>query len=366
MTQALVDVVIPVHREERPVERAVASVVDGSGLARAIVVCHNIEKSLFERRLAPFGTAVRLVVHRDGIPSPAGPLNAGLSAGRSEWVSCMGSDDWFEPGSPEAWACHLRHRDPDILLLPVLDKRNGETDVPAVRGGRTEDLDVVKDRLCYRTGPLFLVRRDLLNDHSIHMTEGLRTGEDLAYSSHALLFSTRTDLLGPGSPRYVEGADGDDRVTSLPFSLAELLQPPCRLAGYAWVKELPERKLDALGVRVVRRSILPALLAHAADLTSEDVELATEVLASWLSLSPGARRPLSIVEDRVVRGLARGADVDDVRRTVRALTGAPRWQKVLTAEPRGILDPEARLRHLSATRRLRREWSSAERSGRNK
>lgn len=76
----LVQVVIATHRYERPIERAVASVVEGNTTNGAIVVVHNIDPQPIRQRLEQFGSRVQILTCTDGIPSPAGPLNTGLEA----------------------------------------------------------------------------------------------------------------------------------------------------------------------------------------------------------------------------------------------------------------------------------------------
>lgn len=386
-----VDVVIPVHRAERPVERAVASVLGpGSGApgaARAIVVCHNISASVFADRLAPFGRGVLTVELADGMASPAGPLNAGLEAARAPWVTCMGSDDFQAPGAVAAWVAHLRRRNPDVLILPVADQRTGQVDIPPVRPWRRLSLDPVADRLTYRTGPLMLVRRTLVRSHHIRMDEGLRTGEDLAYSAHVLLAAGRIDLLA--GPPYIEADDGAERVTRQPFAVAELLVPAQRLAGQAWVGDLDPRRRHALAVRVIRKSVLPALLTQGADLTDADRARAAASVNAWLTLDPDLLRPLSVAEARAVASLAGegavaglrtgriraagGADAVSLKAVQDALAGltrGPRYQKVLPPTLSGLAEPDTRLRHLgvallnAAGRRLARGQRGGAQAGR--
>lgn len=362
----LVEVVIPVHREERPVERAAASVVGFGGAVRALVVCHNIPAATFARRLRPLGEGVRVIELADGIPSPAGPLNAGLDAATAEWVTCMGSDDYEQPGAPEAWVRHLLRRGPDAVVLPVLRRTTGSVVVPPVRLGRLRDLDPVRDRLCYRTGPLTLVRTDLLRAHRIRMTEGLRTGEDLAWSTHVWMAARRIDLLAPGSPCYVEDDTGG-RVTATPFALSEVLEPARLLAREEWVRSLPPERLHALAVRVLRQSVLRPLALRAGRAGAAqpggatDLDVATsrragEVAESWLALDPGAVVALSRAEERAVAALVGGRDDDGVGRAARILADAGPLARVLPARPVGLLDPDARPRHLVATLCRPRQW----------
>lgn len=384
-TDRLIDVVIPVHREDRPVERAVASAVAG-GLARAIVVCHNIEASVFAERLAPFGDAVVTLELHDSVPSPAGPFNTGLWAANAPWVTTLGSDDWLEPGAQEAWVAALAD-EPDVVVLPVLDQSDGSTDVPATRPGRVRKLDVVKDRLLYRTGPLWLVRTRLIHDHGIRMSAGLRTGEDLAFSTHMFLAAKRISQLPAGSPRYIEGDDAVTRVTREPFPFATLLLPVERLVAEPWVAPLPARHRHALAVRVVRKNLLPALALHREQLTVNDVAAARSALQAWLRLAPNLTVPLSRVEEAACVALlacavpaaeaaeaapaakaaetpASGPAVERLRQSLGALSGASSIAKVMPRRLRGLCDPEARVRHFLAralSARYRRRWGAAAR-----
>ena len=347
----LVEVVIPVHRVERPIERAVASVADSVHGVRAIVVCHNMPASALGDRLTRFGGVVRVLELHDGIPSPAGPLNLGLGVARAPWVTCMGSDDHEEPGATRAWVEHLRSRPVDALILPVRRAQTGGVDVPPVRPGRLHDLDPVRDRLCHRTGPLALVSTRLLHTHGIRMTEGLRTGEDLAWSTHVWMAARRIDLLAPGSPCYVEDQSGP-RVTALPFPLTELLEPARRLASEQWVRDLTPRRRHALAVRVVRESVLRALRSCAEDIDEGGARRAHEVATAWTALDPAVAKPLSLTETRVLAVLLRTPQVGAVSEAARPLGCATRWARVLPPSPLGLLDPEARPRHL-ASRLLR-------------
>lgn len=349
--EPVVDVVIAVHRAERPIERAVASVLDPAHGVRPIVVCHNMPASALGGRLTPFGPAVRVLELHDGIPSPAGPLNMGLDAARAPWVTCMGSDDHEEAGATRAWVDHLRSRPVDALILPVRRTQTGGIDIPPVRPGRIRDLDPVRDRLCHRTGPLALVSTHLLRARGIRMTEGLRTGEDLAWSTHVWMSARRIDLLEPGSPCYVEDQSGP-RVTATPFPLTELLEPARRLAVEGWVHGLTPEHRHALAVRVVRESLLRALRSRATDIDEGGAHRAHEVAVAWRSLDPGVARPLSLTETRAWAVLLRTADVGAVSAAAHALGSGHRLARVFPSSPLGLLDPEARPRHL-ASRLLR-------------
>src|SRR5690606_20002949 len=105
-----VDVVIAVHTDERPIDRAVRSVLANAAPVRVTVVCHHVPAERIAARLGSLpddararGHEVRLVEHDDGVPSPAGPFNEGLDLAEAEYVALLGSDDRFAPGAVDSW-----------------------------------------------------------------------------------------------------------------------------------------------------------------------------------------------------------------------------------------------------------------------
>src|SRR5699024_6411935 len=100
-----VDVVVAVHTPERRVERAVLSVVLTEAPVRVTVVCHGTPLEPIAERLGVLAEdpRVRLLPFTDGVPSPAGPFNAGLDAATAPWVSVLGSDDVLEVGAIDSW-----------------------------------------------------------------------------------------------------------------------------------------------------------------------------------------------------------------------------------------------------------------------
>lgn len=360
MTQPLVDVVIPVHRVERPIERAVASVIYDEGgaapLVRAIVVTHGLTAADFGDRLEGFGRGLLVVEHHDGIPSPAGPLNAGIDAATATWVSCMGSDDFLEEGAPAAWKAHVERRNPDVLVLPVVDQASGQIDIPSVRHGRVENLDPIKDRLFYRTGPIMLVRRDLLNTHDIRMAADLRTGEDLAYSMKVWTHAQVIDLLNPEKPCYIEGNDGGERVTHTRFLMDELVAPAAGLTTQQWIADLDEKMRTALTVRIFRHSLIPALKARIADISDEEISTLREAMRAWIRLAPAVQGPLSMAEHHAVTTVLSGATREEIATATAGLSGQPSPKKILPTSLVGLAHPDNRLRHFLVGRARPQTW----------
>ena len=356
----LVQVVIAIHRYERPIERAVASVVEGNTTNGAIVVVHNIDPEPIRQRLEQFGSRVQILTCTDGIPSPAGPLNTGLEAATAPYVTAMGSDDYYQSGAGKAWAKYLKtNPSVDILILPTLEAASGTLDLPPVRVGRRRRLDPVKDRLTYRTGPLMLVRTELLKRYQIRMSSGLRTGEDLAYSSRLFMVAQRIDLLPASAPKYIEADDGGVRVTSTPFTIEQQCAGAAIVANSTWAEQLKPAARQALAVRLVRKSILPAVAKHSHDLSLEDIDYLYTLLTRVLLLAPRYYQVLSRNEARLVDALiiAHGDGASPDARQTRRLgarqaaanlnQGGPA-NTVAPVSARGWFSRQSRVAHWSA------------------
>ncbi|WP_299304609.1 glycosyltransferase family 2 protein [uncultured Brachybacterium sp.] len=353
-----VSVAIPVHTPVRPIERAVGSVVaDG---ARAIVVCHNTEPGPIRERLAGLTGDIELVELRDGIPSPAGPLNRGLDAVDTEFACVLGSDDFFEAGALTAWAGALREERGDVMMMRTRTvdherpEESSEATIPHVRPGRRRRLDPVADRLGYRTGPMLLLRTQLLRDHGIRMRDGLRHGEDLEFTAKAFLRARRIDLAPASMPRHVVVAGAEDRIQAVRFPAEEMLLPAQGLRGCEWFTKAPKEFRRAYAIRTVRRDVLGTLVRHAQTLTPDGALAIQEELSAWLAVA-SIQNALSRGEERLIRELVATSDVEAQSRIAGDWSRLGIVDRLLPARPGGALDREQRARH-AASGILNRQW----------
>src|SRR5699024_4536526 len=91
-----IDVIIATHTPERPVQRAVHSVLAHTACnVRVTVVVHNTDPAPIEHSLQDYldEPRLRVVTLNDGIPSPSGPMNHGYSLATATYTSLIGSDD---------------------------------------------------------------------------------------------------------------------------------------------------------------------------------------------------------------------------------------------------------------------------------
>lgn len=356
----LLDVVIAVHTPDRPVERAVASLVAGGLPAdpaarqrlRITVVCHNTEVEPVRARVAAgHQPLVRFLQYTDGIKSPAGPFNHGIARATGTWVAIMGSDDSVEAGALAGWVGRAEADRADVLIAPMAHAGGSTIRTPVVRPARRTGLDPVRDRLAYRTAPLGLMRLSLVRALGLEFPTAYATGEDQSFSAK-LWFSGARISYGRGLPRYLVHDDAQLRVTQTPRPVAEDLAFATDLVATGWFGGLPPRSRTALVTKLIRIHVFGHVMlrAQAGTWNAADAAGMAEVLRRLLFEAPLAARPLSLADRQLLDAVAR-EEADAA--TMAGLAAARRnFTSPLTWMPRGlshVLHPEAPLRFMSAS-----------------
>jgi hypothetical protein len=214
-----VDVVIACHTPERPVGRAVASILEGNAEhANVLVVAHNRPAEEIRGAIRPeHRDRVRILEHRDSFRSASGPFNAGMrDAGGDEdtapFVAIMGSDDTLAPGAVASWLAVQERTGAEFVITRLaLGTAGHGVPTPAVRMLREGLVDLARDRLAYRSAPLGLMSRAMLARTGVHLVEGATVGGDVGMVTRLMgTVPTAYDRFGPP---YVIGEDAGDRVT---------------------------------------------------------------------------------------------------------------------------------------------------------
>ncbi|MDO4790900.1 MAG: glycosyltransferase [Buchananella hordeovulneris] len=356
---AVVDAVIAVHRAERPVARTVASVLDGNQTpCRAIVVAHNIDADLIRTALGKWGNdpRVTLIEHRDGIPSPAGPMNAGFEAARAPFVTLVGSDDTLEAGAVDRWV--KMAQDPknpaDFVIANRLEPEGGNAPTPPVRRSRRANLDGVKDRLVYRMSALGLLRRSTLGH--LRFPEGTPTGEDTLFATRIWFGGVRVSFAF-GPPGYRVHADQDVRITTSARPAGEELQFLSTLLDPAqpWMQRKRQRR--ALVTKLLRSNVLDTANNQLrSGWTSDAAASLATITRRLLALDPAAAHALSVSEWAVIRALSSGrATGEEIARLQAKRAHLRSLKTVLPARPWALFSAQGPLRYHMAGSRLARE-----------
>ncbi len=372
-----VDVVVAVHDARRQTERAVRSVLDGSEGAdvRVTVVAHDLARADVEASMTPATLGdprLRILEHRDGVPSPAGPFTAGLDAATAPWVSIMGSDDRLSPGAIEHWLEVARDTGAEVVLAQVrlegatvatpptrvrpratLRHRPGQLDLGVGLRRRT-DLDLVRDRLSYRSAPLGLLSRAAVERTGARLLPGAQVGEDVPFVTR--LFAGARVALAYQAP-YLVGTDAVDRTTYVPRPVSEQLVAVTALLDDPWLAVRPVRERTAVVTKLLRIHVFGAILTRADPgwwTPQERADLAS-VTRRLLEAGPGATGALSLADHDLLEAVldpSVPAETLVGRAHARRRHGTPRT--LLVRDWRRTLDREAPLRLIVASLAARR------------
>lgn len=310
MNEPLVDVIVAVHTDTRPVERAVRSVLHGTKApVRVTVVAHNIETERIEMRLAELvvDPRVRLLQLSDGIHSPAGPMNFGIANSESRFVALLGSDDEFAPGAIDSWLALQQQTGADAVLASIRLASGGIDPYPPVRlGRRTTALDPLKDRLAYRSAPLGLISHDRFAE--LRLTTGVLSGEDLAYSL-TVWFTGANLAYDLDGPEYVINADAGDRVTFVPRPALQDFSFLDAIEALPWFMGAKKQVREAIVVKLIRMHFFDAVRSRLADedrfgAERDDLRSLLLRLIDW---APSSISRLSIADRRVCEEMVNGA-----------------------------------------------------------
>ncbi|GAB3631137.1 hypothetical protein GCM10027421_04900 [Microbacterium shaanxiense] len=296
------DVIIPVHTATRPIARAAASALDHNDRrVRVNVVAHNIDAQLIRRELGEYAghPSLRLLHLMDGIGSPAGPLNHGISVATANYYAVLGSDDEFEPGAVDSWLAMAERTDADAVLARVNRSIQGVEPLPPTRRGRETKLSGARDRLTYRCVPQGLISRERFGH--LRFTPGLASGEDQEFTAQ-LWFTAHALAYDRHGPAYVLHEEGDDRVTATARPVDEDFRFLEVVGATTWYPRLRKSQKRAWGVKNLRMHLMDAVAARLDDLDSHAVDL-VRVADTIERLSPGATALLARCDRDVLHEL---------------------------------------------------------------
>lgn len=353
-----VDVVIACHTPERPVGRAVASVLDGNGEhADVLVVAHNRDAEEIRGALRPeHRERVRILEHRDAFRSASGPFNAGMRADGAPFVAIMGSDDTLAPGAVASWLAVQGSTGAELVLtrLALGDAEHG-VPTPAVRMHRGGLTDLARDRLAYRSAPLGLMSRAMLRRTGAALVEGATVGGDVGMVTR--LMATVPTAYDRCGPPYVIGEDAGDRVTYVIRPLAEQLGFFPDLLDAGWFAALTSSARRAIGTKVLRIHVFGAVFYRADPAVwtpAERAELAA-ITADVLERALGCELPLSRADRRLLDAcLDPGVPATELIAAAAARRRHGRPATVLTRDLRHLLDREAPPRFMAASLAVQR------------
>lgn len=348
-----VEVVIACHTPERPIARAVRSVLHGNEReASVLVVCHNRSRDEIAAAIDPADRdRVRYLEHSDPRPSASGPFNAGIARSTADLVAIMGSDDELAPGAVASWLRIRRRTGADLVMTRLaLGAADRTVPTPPARPWLRGRADLVRDRLAYRSAPLGLISRRRWVSDGLGLAEGVPVGGDVELVTR--MCAQWPVAVDRGGPPYVIGEDARDRVTYAMRPLDEQLGfiEPMLAAG--WFRALAERERAAIVVKMLRIHVFGAVFYRDREEIWTDGERAVlaRVASALLRAAPGAEAVLS----RADRDLLDSCLNQSVTapRLIRRAQARRRHGRPATLVPRRLahaLDREAPLRLMAAS-----------------
>lgn len=354
----LIDVILPVHRTDRPLDRAVASVVDGGlpvapdGGVRILVVCHNLDPELVPPMLRPeFRDMVTYLERRDNGRTPGEPRNFALGHVEAEYVAFLDSDDTFDPGALARWAGIAREHGSAVVVPRLSRSGGGHVRTPATRPWRSKNLDVLADRLAYRTSIFGLVRADAIERLGLRFPEGMVAGEDQSFSLQFYAEAGRVDY-ARGRPGYMVHEDVEHRVTTTFNPLADELRPFLMFGDSPWLRSQSPALRRSYAVKVLRIHLFGQVTdrVRSGRWSAEDAQAAQAALLGLLEQAPGAEEAMCRADRDLMDLLGRGET--DVAKVAGAAEARRRFGAPATLVPRRftkLLHRDGSLRFMAAS-----------------
>lgn len=299
-----VTVVIAVHQLNRPIARAVASTLatGDHGQVKALVVCHGIAASDVRTLLSELPQEhIELLEFADGIPSPAGPMNAGLQRVTTRYVAFLGSDDFLEGNALSQWIGQADSNQADAVVASLRTQGGTPIRSPRLRMLRSGPLHPIRDRMAYRTAPLGILRLSTIQRLGLQFTDGLRTGEDMEFSLRLWFSGGRIEMGRRGT--YVVGEDAVERVTGQMLPLEEEFRALLGVVTAEWLRDLRRTAREAIAVKILRVHVLSAMYRRGGSFpwTADDRAALAAAVDAIKAVAPTVERPLSVAELELLR-----------------------------------------------------------------
>lgn len=302
MTTIDTEIVIPVHDESRPVRRAAESVLKDPR-ARVHIVAHNISPDLLD---LPTSDRLSILPLNEDPGMPGATFDAGIKAATAPWVGIMGSDDWYADGAIEAMRRRASRDDADGVIAPLTHQLSQVNNIKPLTG-RTKRLDAVRDRMFFRTAPLGIFKRTLLDSEEYRFGNVFPAGSDMRVT--ALLWTSGASFSYYwDDPAYVVGKDAVRRVTFTPRPLERTGAPWLSLLDEPRVQAFTRKQKHALGYKMARVHVADA--AHLRPTAEAWLEGDFDWLSSFTKtlreFDPTFDAPLSRRDGRLVRAVETG------------------------------------------------------------
>ncbi|MEV8143900.1 glycosyltransferase family A protein [Specibacter sp. NPDC078709] len=290
---------------------------------------------------------LRFLHLNDGIPSPAGPKNAGLDAATGTYMCMLDSDDYLEPGALGWWYQQITAEQADAVIAPVRHEAGGIIKTPRARPCRVRDLDPVKDGLAYATSMRGLWKSSIDGVGDVRYVPGLSTGEDLALGLQ-MYFSGAKFLFPKNGPAYVLGNSAEDRVTDRLLPLNDEFRAMAVLPE-EWLQNLSVRQRKSIASKIARTSLIGAIRRRGPEHDWACKELAAVQAAAGIleGMAPAYRRAMTACDSKLLESSLTASEGSEFfRNAIKNHRDANLVSKIFTRKLQHNLDVDSQLRQL--------------------
>lgn len=336
-----IQIIIRVHDTNRPLQRAIASVLSYEK-ASVLIVAHGIPASSIP---VPESDRITFAEAPSGWGFPGVSSNAGVQAATADFIGLLDSDDYFEPGALEALHKRFLEDNADGVIIPRRTEGKQRSLLPVTL--RTKKLRADKDRLFYYTAPFGLYKREVLQNPALAFDETVRTGEDIGTSG--LLWTGGLNVSHyPGDPAYVVTDDASARATSGGEVKTRLAAIDNVLSGRR-LAHLSKGEKNAWAIKVIRVNILSGVLGGT-PLSAEDREALASTVDRLLWFAPRALEVLSQADRDTLTHALIGVEQPSEPRNASLAQKLHRARQSLPRKPWYALHRESNLRRVVVTK----------------
>ncbi|WP_080146745.1 glycosyltransferase family 2 protein [Marinilactibacillus piezotolerans] len=201
MHQPLVSIIVPTYNVERYVEECLDSILNQTYSNLEIIVIDDGSTDATPYLLEPYRSKLSLTLNKTNQGQGA-VRNQGIKAASGEYILFVDSDDWIEPKTVSSLVQKAIQTEADLVRFNgqsffeggTAISEEGKYDFSAVLSPDqiySNEESLVKNQKAYSASPcLYLVRKDLLEEHRILFPEGI-LHEDEYFTTQVFLHTKR-------------------------------------------------------------------------------------------------------------------------------------------------------------------------------
>ncbi|MGX1886309.1 glycosyltransferase [Streptomyces sp. NPDC055287] len=166
------------------------------------------------KRFASLHPQLLTVIQQENSGGPSKPRNVGLDHARGRFVFFLDADDYLGPEALERMLAVAEKNHTDVVLGKMVGV-NGRS-APASMFVRNQPrTDVFSSRVYWALNPLKLIRRELIERHSLRFPTGYQVCEDQEFTALAYLHADGISVVADYECLYILRRDDGGNITTV-------------------------------------------------------------------------------------------------------------------------------------------------------